>query len=510
MTQNKSDLSVRPSIAQSSKWVLTGTILSKPVQVATNVLLARVLGPAGFGLLGLANTTALTLGGIASLGLNDAASKFIAEHFRRDRPKGVAISRVILWTLLSCATAFFLAAWFTRELWGARVFLNAASEGTIGLCLALGVLNVMFAFANCAFTGLQFFREATLLQLLQSILLLIAGGLLGYAYGANGAQLGYVIASLLCVGWAAFRLYSIDWRMLAVPSSSDIRQLPTLLNFGAPSWLAAFFVHPTTLAALSFLSYQSGGQQEIGLFNSANGIKMLVAVAPGIVGSVIGPAISEEAGEHGDPDAYRKLLGDSFAALGFLTLPLTVCLLFWSEPLFLIYGRAYGSSHLLFLPLATSIAIALMGSPYQFALAALNRTWWLLALMALKCAVLMGLTYWWVPHFMASGLAWAMGIADVVYTVLLVELASRSGAVPPGSSRGFYRYCVGYGATLALAWILPPIVLWMLAFPCALAVAVIMLRAQPPLVGWILSTIPGPLRPGAQSILAFICPVPAK
>ncbi len=36
----------RPSIAQSSRWVLAGTLLAKPLQLATNVLLARVLGPA--------------------------------------------------------------------------------------------------------------------------------------------------------------------------------------------------------------------------------------------------------------------------------------------------------------------------------------------------------------------------------------------------------------------------------------------------------------------------------
>ena len=260
-------------------------------------------------------------------------------------------------------------------------------------------------------------------------------------------------------------------------------------------------MQPLNLVALAYLVQQSGGQHEIGLFNSANGIKMLVAVIPGIVGSAIGPAIYEEAGTHGNPAAYGKLLDDSFAALGFLTVPLTIVVLFLSEPLFLMYGAAYGRSHLLFLPLATGIAIALMGAPFQFALSALNRTWWLLGMMAVKCAALLLLAWWWVPFFMASGLAWATGVADVVYTVLLVEVASRSGAVPPGSSRQFYVYAVGLCAILGLAWILPAIVLWLLAAPGALVIAVLMVRGRPALIGWISSTTPEPLRPHVHRVL---------
>jgi O-antigen/teichoic acid export membrane protein len=494
----------RPSIAQSSRWVLAGTLLAKPLQLATNVLLARVLGPAGFGLLGLANTTALAMGSIASLGLNDATSKFLAEHYRRDRPTGAAIAGVIFWTLAVFCGAFFAIAWLARDLWGQRVFHDAVSDPTLALCLALGFVNVLFAFANCAFSGLQLFREATFLLLLQSVLLLAAGAALGYAYGANGAQAGYALAALVCVGWACLRLRAIDRRLLAMPARGEFRRLGALLGFGAPSWLAAFFVQPVSLAALSYLALQSGGPQEIGLFNSANGIKMLVAVLPGIVGSVIGPAIFEEAGAHGNPVAYRKLLDDSFAALGFLTVPAMVFLLFLSEPLFLVYGKSYGGSHLLFLPLATAIAIALMGSPFQFALAARNRTWWLLGLMAIKCATLLLLAWWWVPSHRAAGLAWATGLADVAYTVLLVETASRSGAVPAGSSRKFYKYLLVFGAILGLAWSLPPTLLWMLAVPGAAALAVAMVRRRPALVGWIAAAAPGPVRPQVQRVLAFI------
>lgn len=504
MNQGGPGPAARPSIAVSSRWILIGTLLSKPVQLATNVLLARILGPAGFGLLGLANTTGLAFSGIASLGLNDAAGKFIAEHFRRDPKTSAAISRVIFSTLFVVGAAFFLLAWLLRDAWGQRIFAEAVSDNVIALCLGLGFVNVLFAFANSALTGLQDFRAVTLLTLLQAILLLCLGGTLGYAYGTSGAQWAYLLAAFLCVAWACRKLQSIDRQMLRAPEKADFRRLGKLLHFGAPSWVAAFFVHPLNLLALAYLAHQSGGQHEIGLFNSANGIKMLVAVIPGIVGSAIGPAIFQEAGTHGDPVAFRKLLRDAFAALGFLTVPLTICMLFLSEPLFLLYGTAYAGSHLLFLPLATGIAIALMGSTYQFALTALNRTWWLLGLIALKLAVLLSLAWWWIPAHNASGLAWATGIADVFYTVLLVEVAVRSGAIPRGGSQPFYKYAIGLIAILGVAWFVPSHLLWALAVPLALGTGIVMARVRPALADWIFSATPEPLRPPVGRLLALI------
>ena len=268
--------------------------------------------------------------------------------------------------------------------------------------------------------------------------------------------------------------------------------------------MAALFVQPLNLVALAYLAQQSGGTHDVGLFNSANGLKMLVAVIPGIVGTVIGPAIFEEAGVHGHPPAYRKLLGDSFAALGFLTVPLTIGLLFLSEPLFRIYGSAYEGSHFLFVPLAAGVAISLMGAPCQFALFASNRTWWLLGMTALKFALLILLVWWWVPYFMAGGLAWATAVADAVYTVVMVEVAVRSGAVPPGTSRQFYKYCLVLCGVLSLAWTLPSVILWVLALPFALGTAYVMVRRRPALIDWILSATPLTLQPYVRRILSLI------
>src|SRR6185503_16827992 len=158
----------RPSITSSSKWVLAGTILSKPIQLFTNILVARLLGPASFGVLGLASSLAVTLSLIASLGFGDAIYKYLGEYYRTDRTRGTQLASVIIWTALIFTAMFLLSLWFTRGLWVARLFPPATSTNIIALCLLLALGNLLSALLVGTFSGLQRFREFTTINVLQA------------------------------------------------------------------------------------------------------------------------------------------------------------------------------------------------------------------------------------------------------------------------------------------------------------------------------------------------------
>src|SRR5258705_3808555 len=158
----------RPSITNSSKWVFAGTFLSKPIQLLTNVFLARILGPASFGMMGLATSLAVTLSVIAGLGLGDASYKYVAEFYRADRTQGTRLASVIVWTTTLFSSAFFLLLWLLRGLWTHAVFPSSVSAEVIGLCLILAWLNLLFAVLAGVFAGLQRFREFTVLNVLQA------------------------------------------------------------------------------------------------------------------------------------------------------------------------------------------------------------------------------------------------------------------------------------------------------------------------------------------------------
>src|SRR6266480_1329006 len=102
------------TIAKSSRWVLAGTVLSKPVQLVTIILLARMLGPEGFGIVALTTSTAITLYGVVNLGLTEASNKFVAEFYSGDPSKAVRYSSTIATIGLSASIVCFVALWFVK------------------------------------------------------------------------------------------------------------------------------------------------------------------------------------------------------------------------------------------------------------------------------------------------------------------------------------------------------------------------------------------------------------
>lgn len=494
----------RPGISTSTRWVLLGTVVTKPLQLATSVVLARILGPASFGYLNIANVTAMTLGGIAGFGLGEAANRFIAENFRRDRTTAIGFAALIIWTSFAIGVAIFGAAWLLRDFWAIRVFHGAASEEVVALCLLLGLLNLLFSLSVNIFTGLQTFRDLTVLSVLQASSAIALALPLAHFHAVPGALLGSVLASITCVIWAALRVRRIEPALLLPPKSLPQSHAKEIVNFSLPSWLAGLIANPVLLFTFSYLAAQPGGASELGQFNTANALKMLVAMLPGLVGSAIGPGIVEEAGRHGNPDAYAALLENSLFALAFLTLPLTVALLFLSDVIFLVYGTAYSEAYRLFMPLAAGIAVGVLSTPFQFAMVARSRTWWLLAFAIAKSMMLLLAALWWVPTSLSTGLAWTFFAAEVTYAVLVTEFCVRNDLVPRKAWRLFYAFAVIPIALLALALTLSPSWRWLMAIPLGALAAVAIVRAHPPVAIWIEGVLPSVTRPRAQRILRMI------
>lgn len=488
-------------LVESSRWVFVGTVLGKPLQFATNVLLARILGPAGFGLLGLANTTALVLATVSSLGLTDATSKFVAEYLRNDPAKSKSFARAAFWTLACLSVLFAVVAWFGRGWWARNVFPPGTSSTVLMLALAVGVCNVLGAVLTCTLTGAQLFKEVTLFGLVQTLMLLLTACALGLAFGPAGALLGYVTAGIASMIWAATRVIRIRFDILSIPREGDFRKIIPMLHFGLPSWIAGFVVHPLFLMATSALALQANGAHELGVFNAANGLKMLVGVLPGVVSAVIGPAIFEAAGVHGDESRCRHLIDDSVAALLFVSIPVSICLMFMSDLIFMIYGTAFAGASSLFLPLTAGIGIGVMAAPYQFLLVARGHTWLIFWLIALRQIVFVALAAWWTPAVAGAGLAWASFAADMALALALPCACAALRILQLRTCRVFALAVLAQSSALLIAKFAPPEVLWLLAFPLGAVTALWILKLHTAVAGWIVRGVPGRWKDAAQNAL---------
>lgn len=494
---------MRPGIATSSKWVLLGTAVTKPLQLATTVTLARMLGPADFGTFGLATATAVTLSSAVGMGLGEAASKLVAEHFRRDRATAAEISSLIVWVVSLLGALGLGSAWLSRAWWAPRLFHGAAGEPLVALCLLLAYGNLLVSLAINLLTGLQQFPRLTRLTVLQASLTCGLAALFGWWLGLYGTLTAAVLSAAGCVAWSLRQLHTIDRTLLSLPRAAAFGNLGKIINFSLPSWLGGFLISPITLFAFSYLAFQPEGRAQLGAFNSANGFKMFVAILPGLVGSVLGPAIIEEAGRRGDRQAYAQLIDNALAALAILTLPATIVLILVSDVVFLLYGAEYKGAYALFMPMAAGIAAAVLCAPMQFAIVAANRTWSLLGISVAKAAVLLALALAWIPGSLAAGLAWASLAAELSFAIMVAEFSAWNGLTSRAASGVLYRYAASVLVVLGAALFVPAAWRWFAALPLAFAVTVVIIRRHPESVAWIAGAVPPPFRGAVRRGLAL-------
>ena len=493
----------RQSIAKSSGWVFAGTIVSKPIQLFTNVIFARLLGPADYGVMGLATSMAVTLSLIASLGFGDAMTKFVAEHYRRDQERGARYSSIIIWTAVGFSGVLLALLLASQRYWRHFLFPPEVSQSTIILCLCLAFLNLLFALLLGALAGLQLFKELTIVNFLQAVAMAGLALFLAF-YSTEGALAAYVLGTGVAVCWGVLKLWRISPRMLHLPKLGDLGDIKRVIYFSAPIWVGYFMLSPVVTYTYSFLARRPNGTFELGLFSTAIGLRTIVTILPGVVGIVISPALIQEAGIHGKQMAYETLLKNSFLSLVFLTLPLLVLFAFTADFVFMVYGRAFGDAFRLFAPLAGSAAIGAIGAPLVVVMTAKNRTWWSLGFGIIKSALLVLLALWWVPAHLSIGLAWAFVVSETCFYLIAIEFCIGVGIMPAGIRAVFYSACVGVGLVLLLAMFLPDMARWIAAIPVSLLLAVLLLRGYPPLAAWLRECLPNPLRPRAEGILNFI------
>jgi O-antigen/teichoic acid export membrane protein len=493
----------RPSITKSSKWVLAGTVSSRTIQLFTNILVARLLGPASFGLVGLASSLALTVSMFAALGFGEAINKYLAEFYLRDSRKGSRFASVIIWTALPFTGACLLGLWLMRGIWAGWVFPPSTSTNIIGLCLFLTLGNLLFALLSGVFSGLQRFREFTILGLLQAAAVALFAICLVF-YGPEGAVTAYACGTFVSVLWGFVTVWRFAPAILKWPGLAAFKDLQTILNFSLPIWIGTFAFAPFVTFTFAFLAQQDNGPYQLGIFNTANGLRMLVGLVPGAIASVISPAIMQAGGTHGDPHAYDRLIDKSFSALIFITLTLFIPAIFLSDLIFTLYGRFYRQAFLLFIPLTASAAIGAIGALLPIVMLAKNKTWWAFVFGFIKSALMAALTVLLVPRFFATGLTWAVMTSEVAIYIMVLEFCILIHALPQKLRLAFYTSSASVLALMTSAIFLPKAIRWSLALPLTAAFVIYYVRVHSEMTVWLTSLVPGPLKPRAQRILGFI------
>lgn len=230
----------RPHLSRTG-WSTLDAVVGPFLSIAVSPVLLHSLGGDGFGLWAFAVAIA-GFGGLASLGVGVAATKYVAEDLASDRPQGavettraalsVALGGGLLLTALSAAFAPMLAG---------TVFVRMGAAGEVGAALVLGVGLLALQEIDGVFTGAlrgaQRFDFAAKVEICMRVAWV--GAVIGAAWLTRDAIATLVVSSALgllkavakgCAAQSALRGHCM------VPTRATAPML-RLLRFGRWMWV---------------------------------------------------------------------------------------------------------------------------------------------------------------------------------------------------------------------------------------------------------------------------------
>jgi O-antigen/teichoic acid export membrane protein len=322
--------------------VLVGGFVGQALGFGSQIFLARLLGPAEFGLYGIGWTLFRLVGPFATLGLNSGViyGASVGDPSDTGRRRDVLLQSLAIGLLaggLVGAAAYLAAPWLCTGVFG---------KGEL-----TGVIRG-FAFAMPLLTGLMVASAATKLTLSMTYstfvegfaqpslnLLFLIAALYFLDWKLIGAIQATVLAYALALGLALFFMFFLFWPTMRSPArmQSYVREL---LAFSLPASIAGSFVNLINrvdrLVIGAFLP-----ARDVGIYQAASQTSTLFDIVPNIFNNVIAARVSElySRAELGRlEELYRVGAKWSF----YLTMP--AFLLVWAAPAAVMetmYGKHY-------------------------------------------------------------------------------------------------------------------------------------------------------------------------
>ena len=281
-------------LAKGSAIVLVGAFVGQALQFACQIIMARLLGPAEFGLYAIGWTLFRLVGPFAALGLNSGViySASLVDQSGGGRRRDVLLQSLALGLVAGGIVG--IAAYITAP----RLCVDVFGKGEL-----TGVIRT-FALALPLITGLMVASAATKLTLSMAYSTFVEGlfqpglnlvFLIGVLYFLHRGLMGAIKATVLSYGLALvvalFLVGTLFWSALRAKDGMK-SYLGELLTFSLPASIAGSFVNLINrvdrLVIGAFLS-----AAEVGIYQAASQTSTLFDIVPNIFNNVIGSRVAE-------------------------------------------------------------------------------------------------------------------------------------------------------------------------------------------------------------------------
>lgn len=419
-----------------------GIAVTKIIGYVFQVVVARLLGPEGFGVLSLGLMVFSITATLMMLGIPPGVKRFVAKYREEGdekRERGTIVSGFqigLSTSLVACAILFFGADWIAVMAFddpNVAIVLRV-----LAFALPMRAVLAVSIHSALAYKKIEYkiyarnITEGLVKISVMAVLLYLGWGLLGASFG-------------VLAGWTAAALvgfYFLETRLMSVLRERKpmIRPVRELVSFSAPLIVSNVFGQITSWADVFLVGFFLSSSA-VGLYNAALPTAMLLGMVSAAIGSLAVPVLTElySAGKHKEFGSVYTTATKWIFALVFPGLLLMV--LFADHGLGVIYGQEYISSTVSWMPFAiseTGLALTMLALGYMlFATTDLSRQ----AIQAtgdtqynLYLSIIVGgsnvlLNILFIPMFgiigaaLATAVSWVFGaIASIVFVYKILDV----------------------------------------------------------------------------------------
>jgi O-antigen/teichoic acid export membrane protein len=416
--------SLRARFAHGAWWSTIAAGSSRAIILMAAVVCGRILGRAGFGELGMVQSTAGVFGVFAGFNLGITANRYLAE-FRETDP--ARAGRILTLSSMAALTGGALLS-LALILSAPYLAIHTLAAPQLARSLAIGSGLIFFGALNGvqmgALSGFESFRDMARVN--------VWSGLLGFVLIATGVRFGGVAGAV----WGYVGAAAVNWLMshmvlrrkctlygVSGTARHCLQEWPILLKFSAPAFLSSAMLAPTIFACNAFLVHQHAGYSALGLFTAADRWRVALLFLPNSIMTMAFPMLFNLRGAR-NHQGFRRVFQANLAA-NLLAVMLPGMVIALLSPLIMsAYGPAYREGWRVLLVLALTAVPQCLNSVFGQMVVA--RSMWIrFAFDLMLTSLLIGSAFVLIPRLGALGLAFAYLAA---YTVTTIGLAIFVGS----------------------------------------------------------------------------------
>ncbi|MEM3403438.1 MAG: oligosaccharide flippase family protein [Nitrososphaeria archaeon] len=452
MTESLEDIA--ETSVRGSLFLFIGYFSSLVILAIGSIIVARLLGPDGYGVFSLAFVVPTLVYGLIDPGVGSALTRFCAKFNSEGRKDLViqSLKTAFLFKTMVAATATIVCFVYSDQLAG--YILNRPDMGFIVKASSLMVLaQAFFTFLTDSFGGLDRMEGNTLVMVVEAITkIILSPMLILIGFGVLGAVSGHILSYFFAILAGGFFFMGI-YRALGNNSSLNfLHNVKEMVSYGFPLYLSSLIGTVFNQLQLLILAFFVSNI-EIGNFNVAVRLLTLVSVLVFPFVSLF-PAFSKVRPGSVELNHLFKM---SVKYTALLIVPATVLVsVLARDVVFTLYGRIYTQAPIfLSISVLTYLYAGLGSIVIPHLLNGTSNTRLSLYSSVINFTVFLPLAYFLTSNYLVVGLVIAILISNTFSFAFCLWAAVRKVGVSFDFKSSSLIYLASILSVLPIVFLLP-------------------------------------------------------